>query len=81
MYYFNTKLHVCLQAGALPLSYSRKDLYFLTTNLENVTDFTFLGKIIVSMSGIGPLSKAYESFVLPLNYTDNDLEYNRKMTK
>ncbi len=25
----------------------------------------------VSMNGIEPLSKAYESFVLPLNYTDN----------
>ena len=25
----------------------------------------------MSMSGIEPLSKAYESFVLPLNYTDN----------
>ncbi len=25
----------------------------------------------VSVNGIGPLSKAYESFVLPLNYTDS----------
>ena len=30
------------------------------------------------MSGIEPLSKAYESFVLPLNYTDNGVEYSRK---
>ncbi len=36
---------------------------------------------IVSMSGIGPLSKAYESFVLPLNYTDNNTEYTREMAR
>ena len=42
----------------------------------------------VSVNGIGPLSKAYESFVLPLNYTDKCLfnfrelpKYNKKWPK
>ena len=40
--------------------------------------FALLLSHFVSMDGIEPSSKAYESFVLPLNYTDSTLKYNRK---
>ena len=50
-------------------------LYIVTGNLPNqlYTDenTTLRQPKFVSMNGIEPLSKAYESFVLPLNYTDN----------
>ena len=35
----------------------------------------------MSMDGIEPSSKAYESSVLPLNYTDNSRQYSRKIEK
>ena len=52
------------------------------TNLLNVSKIPKKArKLFVSMSGIGPLSKAYESFVLPLNYTDGIEKYSKNSSQ
>src|ERR1017187_2365731 len=46
MYYFNTKLHVCLQGSALPLSYSRNVLQTLLY-FSNTSFFLFRNSLDV----------------------------------
>ena len=43
----------------------------ISSNRKLKAPFKVLLVLFVSTDGIGPSSKAYESFVLPLNYADN----------
>ncbi len=59
-------MHVGLQVMSLPR-------YYFSIPLGHIIQVFYpkCNLIIVSTDGIEPSSKAYESFVLPLNYADN----------